>query len=68
MYLLFGAPLFVLLVGLVLVVALFHAVFSLPFWLVVAGVAAVLWYRRGPRRRWLGSAERHGYLARRARW
>jgi membrane protein implicated in regulation of membrane protease activity len=68
MYLLFGAPLLVLIVGLVLLVALFHVVFSLPFWLVVGGVAAVLWYRGGPRRRWLRPARRHAYLERRVRW
>jgi membrane protein implicated in regulation of membrane protease activity len=68
MHLLFGAPLAVLMVGLVLLVALFHALFSLPLWLVVAGTAVFLWYRGGPRRRWLRHAGRHTYLERRARW
>jgi hypothetical protein len=67
MYLLFGAPVLVLIVGLVLLFALFHVVFSLPF-LLVAGIAAVLWYRGGSRRRWLRPARRYSYLERRARW
>ena len=63
-----AAPVLALVLGLVLVVALFHLVFSLPLWLVVGGIALYLWYRGGTRRRWLGQGRRHGYLERRARW
>ena len=62
------APLLALVTGLVLLVALFHLVFSLPFWLAAGGIAAFLWYRGGSRRPWLGRGYSHRYLARRARW
>jgi hypothetical protein len=63
-----GAPLLVFVAGLVLLATLFHVVFSLPFWLVVGGIALYLWSRGGARRHRLGRGGRHAYLERRARW
>jgi len=63
-----SVPLLALVAGLLLLVTLFHLVFTLPFWLVAGGIAAYLWYRGGSRRPWLGRGYSHRYLARRARW
>ncbi len=62
-----GSALLTLVVGVVLLVTLFHLIFSLPIWLVIGGVALFLWLRSGSRGRLRGRGS-GGYSARRSRW
>lgn len=63
-----GSALLSLVVGVVLLVTLFHLIFSLPLWLMIGGVALFLWLRNGSRGRRLLGGRYAGYLERRSRW
>jgi hypothetical protein len=67
MGMLVGSALLTMVVGVVLLVTLFHLIFSLPIWLLIGGVALFLWLRSGSRGRLLGRGY-GGYIERRSRW
>jgi hypothetical protein len=63
-----GSAFLAFVVGTLLLVTLFHLIFSLPVWLVIGGIALYLWMRNGSRGRRLFGRRHAGYLERRARW